>query len=271
LVAQERPAPRAARAAPHPSDLLAADRLAIFDIDNTLVGDAEALDELKTRLEAQGPRVVFGVATGRRPDSAIEVLEAWGAPSPGVVVACVGSEIYYGLGEDLLPDEEWALHIDHRWRPEAIREALDDLPGLTLQEAGEQRRFKVSYFVDAETGPSHGQVVARLKEHEAPAQVIHSHGEFLDLLPVRASKGLAIVYLAEKWDIPLSRVLVAGDSGNDLEMLTADTLAVVVGNHAEELTRLRGKDGIYFADATHAAGILEGAEHWGFFGEPDGR
>lgn len=261
---------RSAETPPHPSDLLTADRLAIFDIDNTLVGDAEALDELMARLEALGPRVVFGVATGRRPDSAVEVLQEWGAPFPGLVVACVGSEIYYGSGEDLIPDEEWALHIEHRWRPARIREALDDLPGLTLQEESEQRRFKVSYFVDAEIGPSRREVLDRLKEHEAPAQVIHSHGEFLDLLPLRASKGRAVIYLSEKWDIPLSRVLVAGDSGNDLEMLTTDTLAVVVGNHAEELARLRGKKGIYFADATHAAGILEGAEHWEFFGEPDG-
>jgi len=282
LLASEHPIPRigtadprarsawSLRTPPHPSHLLAADRLAIFDIDNTLVGDADALDELMARLEALGPRVVFGVATGRRPDSAVEVLEEWGAPPPGLVVACVGSEIYYGSGEDLVADEEWALHIQHRWRPAAIREALDDVPGLTLQEESEQRRFKVSYYVDDEIGPSRRQVLERLKEAGAPARVIHSHGEFLDLLPLRASKGRAVVYLSKKWDIPLSRVLVAGDSGNDLEMLTTDTLAVVVGNHAEELADLRGKAGIYFAEATHAAGILEGAEHWEFFREPDG-
>ena len=283
LLASEFPTPRieaadsrarsewSLRTPPHPSHLLTADRLAIFDIDNTLVGDAEALEELMIRIEALGPRVVFGVATGRRPDSAVEVLEEWGAPPPGLVVACVGSEIYYGRGEELIPDEEWALHVEHRWRREAIREALDDLPGLTLQEQSEQRRFKVSYYVDDEIGPSRREVMERLKEAGAPAQVIHSHGEFLDLLPLRASKGRAIVYLSEKWDIPLSRILVAGDSGNDLEMLTTDdTLAVVVGNHAEELAPLRGKQGIYFAEATHAAGILEGAEHWEFFGEPRG-
>lgn len=255
---------------PTPTDLLTADRLAIFDIDNTLVGDAEALEELRLRLQALGSQVVFGVATGRRPDSAIEVLEKWGAPAPGLVVACVGAEIYYGSGRNLIPDEEWALHIEHRWQPEVIREALDDLSGLTLQEESEQRRFKVSYYVDDEIGPSRREVLERLKKAGAPAQVIHSHGEFLDLLPLRASKGRAIVYLSEKWGIPLSRVLVAGDSGNDLEMLTTDTLAVVVGNHAEELADLRGKEGIYFAEATHAAGILEGAEHWEFFDEPGG-
>lgn len=249
---------------PHPSDLLGADHLAIFDIDNTLVGDREALHELMERLRALGSRVVYGVATGRRPDSALEVLGESGAPEPGLVIACVGTEVYYGTDGELLEDEEWALHIDHHWEPEKIREALGEMPGLTLQKDSEQRRFKVSYYVDDRLGPSRDEVAARLKEWGVRAQVIHSHGEFLDLLPVRASKGQAIVYLSRKWGIPMQQILVAGDSGNDLEMLTTDALAVVVGNHAEELASLRGKEGIYFAEATHAAGILEGAEHWEF-------
>ena len=90
---------------------------------------------------------------------------------------------------------------------------------------------------------------------------------FLDLLPVRASKGAAIEYLARKWGLALDHVLVAGDSGNDRDMLEGPALGVVVGNHAEELKSLAAQDTLYFASATHAGGILEGLRHYGFVGE----
>jgi sucrose-phosphate synthase len=109
-----------------------------------------------------------------------------------------------------------------------------------------------------------------LHQHHLHAQVIYSHDEFLDILPVRASKGHAIRYLAYKWGLPLTRFLVAGDSGNDIEMLSGDTMAVVVGNHSHELASLKGQQKIYFAQAHYAHGILEGMAHY-YFGKPPSR
>ncbi|HSI46284.1 MAG TPA: HAD family hydrolase, partial [Methylophilus sp.] len=53
-------------------------------------------------------------------------------------------------------------------------------------------------------------------------------------------------------------------SGNDIEMLMGDTMAVVVGNHSEELNHLKGVNRIYFAEASYAHGILEGMQHYKF-------
>ena len=94
--------------------------------------------------------------------------------------------------------------------------------------------------------------------------MIHSHNEYLDILPIRASKGLAVRYLAIKWGLPLDRILVAGDSGNDEEMLSGDVLGVVVGNYSSELKRLYGKPRIYFAENEYANGIVEGIQHYNF-------
>jgi sucrose-phosphate synthase len=105
-----------------------------------------------------------------------------------------------------------------------------------------------------------------LHELKLHAQLIYSHNEFLDILPVRASKGHAVRYLSYKWGLPLKNFLVAGDSGNDSEMLVGDTLGVVVGNHSSELDALRGLEQIYFAQQHYAAGILEGLAHYGFGG-----
>ena len=97
--------------------------------------------------------------------------------------------------------------------------------------------------------------------------MILTYGQFLDLLPIRASKGLAVRYLAYRWGLPLEQFLVAGDSGNDEDMLTGDALGVVVGNYSIELEKLRGKPRIYFAKAHYAKGILEGIAHFGFLND----
>src|SRR5690606_30965885 len=102
-----------------------------------------------------------------------------------------------------------------------------------------------------------------LQQLKLRAQLIYSHEEFLDILPVRASKGHAIRYLAYKWGLPLDQFLVAGDSGNDAEMLVGDTRAIVVGNFSPELASLRGQEQIYFARDHYAAGIIEGLHHYG--------
>ena len=58
---------------------------------------------------------------------------------------------------------------------------------------------------------------------------------------------------------------MAGDSGNDIDMLAGETLGVVVGNHTPELEELRGRPRVYFAAESHAWGVLEGIRHYSFF------
>ncbi len=65
-------------------------------------------------------------------------------------------------------------------------------------------------------------------------------------------------HVAAKLGIAQARVYVAGDSGNDLDMLEAAANAIVVSNHEPVLARLRGRPGVYFARSPYAAGALEG-------------
>jgi len=96
--------------------------------------------------------------------------------------------------------------------------------------------------------------------------VIFSHGQFLDILPCRASKGYALRWAAAQLDIPLENLLVAGGSGADEDMMRGNMRAVVVGNrHDEELSELTETDKIYFAHGSYAAGIIEAVEHFDFF------
>lgn len=238
-------------------------RVLISDIDNTLIGgNRNELEQLIAWLRRNAGSLGFGIATGRPLESAVKYLKKHRVPMPDVLITSVGSEINYGVG--LIPDTGWANHIRHLWRRDALAEALRDIPGFSLQAPENQREFKLSYIVAAGKMPSIEQLYQRLHEQNLHAQLIFSHDEFLDVLPVRASKGHAIRYLSYKWGLPLKNFLVAGDSGNDSEMLVGDTLAVVVGNHSAELEYLRGLEQIYFAEAHQAAGILEGLAHYGF-------
>ncbi|MGB2987374.1 MAG: HAD-IIB family hydrolase, partial [Phycisphaerae bacterium] len=246
------------------SRLITADRILVTDVDNTLVGDRQALDKLLRLIKESGQSVAVGIATGRNLALAQKVLADWKVPTPQLLIIAVGSAVYYG--PHLVEDRGWARHIHYRWRPEALREAMAKLPGLELQDDEQQSEHKVSYDVDPELAPSSKDIIRHLRRSRLQARVIYSHRAYLDLLPIRASKGMALRYFASRWGIPLECCLVAGDSGNDKEMLTGNTLGVVVGNYDPDLEHLRGEPRIHFAAGHHAWGIIEGIEHYDFFG-----
>ena len=238
------------------------DRIIVCDIDNTLIGDAEGLESLLMLIAKSEGKVGLAVATGRRIDSAVKILKKFGVPTPDIFITSVGSEIHYG--HRMVKDMHWPQHIDYRWRPDAIMEILATFEGLKLQPKSEQRAHKISYLVDRQKNSSIRKISQQLRKRDIHAKVIYSHGAYLDLLPVRASKGLAVRYISMKWGIEPNRILVAGDSGNDADMLSGNTLGVVVGNHSAELKRLRDRPQIYFANASYARGVEEGLHHYGF-------
>jgi sucrose-phosphate synthase len=246
------------------SRLITADRLLVSDIDNTLIGDREALVELLEMLRKAGGKVAFGIATGRNAQLTLEVFEDWKVPTPQFLITSVGTFIRYGPG--LVEDKGWTQHIRYRWRPDAVREAMVKLPGLKPQGPQGQTPFKVSYDVDPEKVLPIKEIARFLRKSRLQVNIIYSHQAYLDVIPLRASKGRAVRYFATKWGIPLERCLVAGDSGNDEEMLRGNTLAVVVGNCDPELQKLRGDPRIYFAEGQYARAIIEAVHHYDFFG-----
>ena len=239
-------------------------RLLISDIDNTLVGNEAAMEELFRLLKENENILGWGVATGRCLNMAMESLEENNIPLPDVIVCCVGTEIYYG--QDLVLDNGWQQHLSYKWRPDLVQEVLAKLDFLELQEPETQRRYKISYYMEDDQ-----ELLAKVHEslHEKRIRyhLVYSHGQFLDILPYRASKGKAVRYLSYKWGIPLPNIMVCGDSGNDESMLRGDTSGVVVGNYSKELEPLKGLRRTYFSEQEYAAGIIDGLRHYGFIME----
>jgi sucrose-phosphate synthase len=237
------------------------ERLLMADLDNTLAGDDSAMRDLCAMIQ-ESSEVGFGVVTGRRLDDAERIIKELDLPTPDVLLTSAGTELYYG--NQLTRDASWQKQMGYQWKPDAVYAALDEIQGLYRQPEEEQSRFKISYSLDPEIAPKLPKLRKILREKGLRVKLVLSLGIYLDAIPQRAGTGLALRHLLYKWGFSPEHVLVAGDSGNDEEMLKGRTLGVVVGNHGPELNRLRKMPRIYFAEGKHARGILEGIEYYGF-------
>jgi sucrose-phosphate synthase len=243
--------------------LLDVEKLIVSDIDHTLLGDDTALKEFISLLNTTDSKVGFAVATGRTVDSAFSVLKENNVPYPDIIISSVGAEIYYNYHGKLIYSSGWDAHLRHQWKREKIKQLLSSFDFLQYQEEETQRKYKISYYT-SDVPKNIEKVKSTLIKNKLKANVIFSHGQYLDILPYRASKGKAIRYLAYRWNILYENILVAGDSGNDSEMLKGDLLGVVVANYSSELEELKGQNRIYFAKRNYAGGIIDGIEHYHF-------
>lgn len=244
------------------------DRAIVSDLDQNLTGDNRSLQQLIAVLRKHRKSTRFIIATGRRLDSALKLMKKHAIPEPDILITSAGTEIYYA--PKLTADISWSRHIDYQWTPHKIREILNGFPGLKMQPKVEQSRFKLSYYIDPAIADIE-EIRQLLHQEEQAVYIQMAFGQFLDILPLRASKGIALRYIADRLQIPLEYIFVAGGSGSDEDMMRGNTLAAVVANrHHEELSQLEDIERIYFAEKPYAEGILEALEYYDFFNRNKG-
>lgn len=238
-------------------------RQALFvELDLSLLGDEASLRRLLETVHRLRKSVIFGITTGRRLDDALATLRRHRMPQPDILISGQGTEIHYA--PNLTEDSTWQRHINHLWTPRLVRAALRDVLGLTRQPKQHQSDFKISYYIDTNI-VGEQEIRQTLQRADQAVNVFVSFEQYLDVLPVRASKGLALRWCAEHLDFPLENTMVAGVTGADADMLRGNTLGTVVDSrHIMELSGLASVDNIYFAKASHAEGVLEAMEYYGF-------
>ena len=178
-------------------------------------------------------------------------------PVPDYLIGALGSEIQVGSTGQFL--SEYSRHVAYAWDRQRVAELAAD-QGLVAHADEFQTPFKASFDIPGRE--AYHDIVRRLGEEALKAKAIFSGGKNLDIIPIRAGKGNAIRFLRRELEIDRGFVVVAGDSGNDLEMFAAPNKGIVVANADEDLSRLRS-DHIYHASASYAGGVLEGLRHWG--------
>ena len=240
--------------------------LLVTDLDNTLVGDDRALDELNQRLtqcrQVNGVKLVY--STGRSITSYQHLSTKVNLLEPDVLITAVGTEIYYP-GNVL--DQEWTTQSSAGWNRDAIVTITQQFPQLVPQPESEQRSLKVSFLLDAEDAQILPDLEAKIKNQGVDAQLIYSSNQDLDILSSRANKGNALAYIQQVLGFKSDRTISCGDSGNDIALFEQKTLGVIMGNAQPELLQWHHKnpnDDRYLAQGFCAAGILEGLQYFGF-------
>lgn len=226
------------------------------DLDGTLVGDDGATKKLNAIVEelraAKGLK--FAYVTGRSPELFRDLQKEKSLLMPDALITAVGTEIY--IEDKLLT--EWP-QVSY-WDTEHIKEIISKYPELKFQPATEQRRYKLSYFLE-----DNNQLVETIRNElrDLPVSVVYSMSMYLDILPENVNKGSALQFLAYEWSVSKSNVYACGDSGNDIDML-ASSNAIIVGNAKDELLRwaVSQSDHLYKAEGSYANGIIEGLEHY---------
>jgi sucrose-6F-phosphate phosphohydrolase len=226
------------------------------DLDGTLLGDDLALARFRAWYDrhATGWRLVY--ATGRSFASVDGLVRAGTLPVPAAVVADVGTSIY---DHDGRPWSGWPTTFEG-WSGQEILD-VGRRCGLTPQDPANQTAWKASFDLPGLSPAVVDGLRVELQRSGVDAEIVTSAGRFIDVLPAGVGKGTACRHLAAAWSVPDQRILVAGDSGNDLDLLDAGFRAIVVGNAERDLDGLAGPL-VYRAQASYADGVLEGIDHW---------
>ncbi len=270
--------------ASHPRDAV----LLCSDLDRTILPngpqpESPAARPLFRRLAAH-PALRLIYVSGRDKSLLRAAIEEYDIPMPDYAVGDVGTTIYRIHEGEWQAWEAWQAEIAPAWQGMTARDLarlFHDIPGLRLQEAEKQGAFKLSYYTAADFPrvEALAQMERRLDAAGIAASLIWSLDEaagcgLLDVLPAAATKLHAVRFLMTQLGFGEERVVYAGDSGNDLPVLTSGLRAVLVRNalpevreEAEAALRERGLlERLYVAgggflgmNGYYSAGVLEGA------------
>jgi len=261
------------------------------DLDRTLLPNGRAPESPGARDALAGlverERIDLAYVSGRDLLLVLEAIESYGVPEPRWIVGDVGTSLHESAPGGWRSSGAWRERILADWRDASagrLLALLGGIEGLTPQPPDRQGPAKVSFFTapDANRSGIETGVERLLRGTQIRYRAVWSLDEvadrgLLDILPASASKLHAIEFLMEMQDRPRSRVLFAGDSGNDLEVLASDLPSVLVANarpevreravalaagrgHRDALFLARG--GVLGMNGNYAAGILEGIAHY---------
>lgn len=226
------------------------------DLDGTLVGNRTGLKKLLAYLDSKPYEVKLVYVTGRHLHSALTLISKEQLPHPDALITDIGTSIYTGAA--LIMDESWDLQMKLHWKPEKIKKIAGTCEGLIPQLLPDDRRL--SYVVSSDAPVKEFQI--KLKEADISHKFVFSANRYIDILPKKSGKGNALKYVLKQYFSDQVRVLIAGDTGNDEDMLALGHPAVIVGNGHSELYRLEEYPFIYRAEQHYAGGIQEAWEYF---------
>ncbi|MFT4312205.1 MAG: HAD-IIB family hydrolase [Candidatus Woesearchaeota archaeon] len=253
------------------------------DLDRTLLPngsqkkDAHIYKKLRTFLKKHDIGVIY--VTGRRKEQIPSVIQRYNLPRPLYCITNVGTQVYaYSRGKFILVDE-WEKQLHKQWKPgvaEMVEQKLTDCTLLRPQSPVTQNQFKRSYLADPNIAKSRIEKTVAKRLQTISYQLTYSidanrNIAQIDIMPPKANKKNALQFLLKH--LHPTDVLTAGDSGNDLSMLTHTWKSVLVKNakgqvkmaykEHEKPTRRYIATGVYEKNSgNYASGIIEALLHY---------
>jgi sucrose-phosphate synthase len=232
-------------------------RLLVSDLDGTLLGDPPALARFARWVEHRRGSIRLVYATGRHRGSVESAIDSERLPRPDAVISAVGTEIHDAAGR---PMPEWFDLLD-RSHGERVRKALRPLQWLEPQPDENQTDLKASYDIRGLTPGDAAAIRRVLAAADVEATLVYSGSLHLDVIPTLAGKGRAARFLADTWRVPETAVFTFGDSGNDLDLMTAGFRGTIVANALPELL-IEAPIDVYRSARPFADGVLDGIRYW---------
>ena len=236
------------------------ERLALFvsDLDGTLLGDDLALGDFSAWYERMKSQIRLAYNSSRLFDSVRDSIDKCQLPTPDAVICGVGTEIY-----DMAAGSRIAAWPPLRgnWDPGVVVEICLTQRRLRAQPIHLNSNYKLSFYGYDLDEAFIDLLLRQLSAAGQSVSLVYSSRRDLDILPAGVDKGAAAAFLARHWQIDRARVVVAGDSGNDLAMFREGFFGIVVGNAQPELRSFVGRR-VYQAAGHFAAGVVEGLQHW---------
>ena len=261
------------------------------DLDRTVLPNGHPPEDrlarpLFARITAR-PEITLVYVSGRDRRLLLDAIGEYGIPVPDFAIGDVGTTLYRIQAGEWEEDVAWSGHISEDWQGRGagtLRRYLEDIAALRLQEPEKQNRHKLSYYADTDLDVEAllADIRERFEAKQIRANLTWSVDEMkdlglLDVLPARASKRHAIEFLLEHYGFRQKDAVFAGDSGNDLPVLTCGIPAVLVHNAQENVRREAvaqareqgGEQALYLArgdflglNGNYTAGVLEGLAHF---------
>ncbi|RYD53701.1 MAG: hypothetical protein EOP83_23035, partial [Verrucomicrobiaceae bacterium] len=183
--------------------------LLVSDLDGTLTGH----DGGVRALAGLGVQVALVLNSSRPRSSVMRTLDQLpaGLRVDGLITAMGTEAMLHGVD-----CAKWTARFVH-WNRSPI-DAFMERVGILPHRPEHQSRYKASFHVPAARWPEFRDSVLKLVPG---SQVVTSGESDFDVLPAAAGKEKAMAWIASEMRFDPDRVIVAGDSGNDVAMFNA--------------------------------------------------
>ncbi len=232
------------------------------DLDGTFLSPNanEPLSDLYKIIRDHRSEILLIFVTGRGYESILPLLDDSALPTPDYIIGDVGATILKRIQGTYVPVMSLQSQIAKKWPGrEAILSKVSGIAGLQLQEVPQERRC--SFYYEST------EILAEVEEIATTLglNILCSADTYLDFLPMDVSKGNSLKLLLEAESLSEARVLVAGDTLNDLSLMQTGYKGVVVNNAEPALKKaVASHKTIYHAEKTGPGGILEAMYFHGF-------